>query len=328
MPFLVLDENRFAYAAVEGLFETAVGRGRLVLVHGPTGTGKSHLAQLLSREIARRASALPIVCNGSDLTVRDDVSSSLLATVEEPPKDDGARRFLVCEDLQAVARQAAAQESLVRIMDTCRVNGVDVLLTSNRSPGDIAGLSARLRSRLRSGVCAGIGTPNSVSREKLIQHFCSHMQLPMTGPAIRLFVKHLPVSPRELLGAARRFDEMAHMHRKSLDGQFAQVFLQHEVLPAVITIDAVAKAVSREFGVRLGDVRSSARDQLLRTARQCAMFLARELTSGKYVAIGEYFGNRSHSTVLHACNRIQESLGEDALLRQRISSVKQALGSQ
>ena len=104
-------------------------------------------------------------------------------------------------------------------------------------------------------------------------------------------------------------------------------FLKTEILPRPVTLEEIARAVSREFGVKLADVRSDARDTTLKTARQCAMYLARELTRGPFAQIGEYFEHRSHSTVMHACRRIEELLVEDAGLRQRIATIKQSFGN-
>ncbi len=328
LPFLVLEENRFAFASVTALIEEAPkSYGRQVLIYGPTGCGKSHLAELLVRELRRTGKPEITSLSASELLVEDAESLDQRLKLEAAPRGSKVRRAIICSDIQAIVNQQAAQANLVRIMDDCRTLSIDLLMTSNRSPGDLSGLSARLRNRLQSGVCAAVRKPGPTARQALIEHSCSHLQIAILPEAIRLLAKQLPVSPRELFGAVQRFDQLARQHRQQLDASFAKVFLTHEIAPKTLTIDDIAKAVSREFGLKLVDVRSDLRDQQLKTARQCAMFLAREIAREPLTVIGAYFGNRSHSTVLHSCHRIQESLGEDAKLRQRLEIIRQSLGS-
>lgn len=328
LPFLVLEENRFAYASITALLELSSKQyGRQVLIYGPTGCGKSHLADLLSRELRRISKPEIIHLSAADLLIDDAESLDAKLSMETPNRPNGTHKVVICGDIQAVSNQSAAQANLTRIIDDCRKFGVDLLMTSNRSPGDISGLTSRLRNRLQGGVCAGLRKPGPTARQSLIEHYCSHLQIAILPEAIRLLAKHLPVSPRELFGAIQRFDQLAKQHRQVLDASFAKVFMTHEISPKAITIDDIAKAVSKEFGLKLVDVRSDLRDQQLKTARQCAMFLAREIAGERLTVIGEYFGNRSHSTVLHSCHRIKESLGEDAKLRQRLEIIKQSLGS-
>ncbi|MHC4878389.1 MAG: helix-turn-helix domain-containing protein [Planctomycetota bacterium] len=101
--------------------------------------------------------------------------------------------------------------------------------------------------------------------------------------------------------------------------------MRQEILPTQATIESVAKAVAREFGVRLADMRSTSRDHVVAVPRQCAMYLARELTDEHLATIGKYFSGRSHSTVLHSCSRIAQQIEDDSALRQQVAAVKRVL---
>ncbi len=329
MPFLVCDENRFAHAAINELIETTAERGRLVALHGPAGTGKSHLTHLLLRELSRRGPITPFKFTPSEIRVEAAESLPDISWPEHPARrgESPPRRLLICEDLQLAARLSSVQQTIVAWLDECRSSGIDCVVTMTRTPGDITGLSQRLRNRLRAATCAGLLLPGTASRDELLKHFCVHAQIPLAPHVTKLLAKKLMLSPRELQGALRRFDDFSRLRRVPLDAQAAMAFIKTEVLPRTLTIEEIARVVAREFGVKLADIRSDARDTTLKTARQCAMFLARELTAGQYARIGEYFSNRSHSTVMHACERIATLLPEDPALRQRIANVKQSLGS-
>lgn len=328
MPFLVIDENRFAHAAINELIETTLDRGRLVVLHGPAGTGKSHLTHVLTREVGRRGSLSPLRFTPSDIRVEAAESLPEISWPESASKrsEQAPRRLLICEDLQLAARHEGVQQTIVAWLDECRSSGVDCVVTINRTPGEVAGLSTRLRNRLRAATCVGLQLPGVDSRDELLKHFCQHAQIPVPPHVTKLLAKRLPLSPRELQGALRRFEDFSRLRRVPIDAQTAMAFLKTEELPRTLTIEEIARAVAREFGIKVADIRSDARDSTLKTARQCAMYLARELTAGQYAKIGEYFSNRSHSTVMHACDRIAELLPEDAALRQRLANVKQSLG--
>lgn len=328
IPFLIHEEIKFAHAAIESLYEPSVDRGRLVVVHGPTGCGKSHLAHLLIRELARSQSVATHVFTPPDL--RDEPLESF-PEIPWPVENNKrtpvgtARRLLICDDLQLAARHDSIQATIIRWFDDCLASGVDVLVTLNRTPGDVAGLNLRLRNRLRAGTCVGVTLPNRASREALIQHFCTHTQLALPMNVIRLLARELELSPRELLGTLRRFDDFTLQNVLLLDARAAMAFLKTEILPQKLDVESITRLVAREFGVKVADVRSTARDSTLKTARQCAMYLTRELTDLQFAKIGEYFENRSHSTVMHACEKIAEQLPDDATLRHIVSTVRQRL---
>lgn len=326
VPFLVLDENRLAWTAVtrRGLDESrSDARGQVVLIHGPAGCGKSHLCELLQHSASgdRRSDTADVPSVGAsdfvELTQSSD-ADDLLAPLTDAP-------VFVLEDIQLLVRHAPAQRRLVTLLDEAARSGTTAVCTSINSPGDLKGLTPGLANRLRGGVTAAIRLAGPGSREKLLQHFCTHLQIALPMPVIRLFARELAVSPRELLGILLRFDDQARQQQVFPDATFARRFLKHELQPRDLTVDDVAKVVARQFGVRLSDMRSAARDQSLALPRQCAMYLARKLTGERYSEIGVNFGGRSHSTVMHACSRITQLIEDDAGLRQQLRRVEQTL---
>ena len=210
-------------------------------------------------------------------------------------------------------------------MDDLRRAETTIVCTSNQPPAELKGLIPRLANRFRGGLCVGVRNPGPASRTRLLSHFCSHLQIAIPQPVVRLFASELAVSPRELLGLLLRFDDLATQQRTIPDARLARAFLKQEIAPVTVTIDDIAKAVARQFGVRLSEMCSQARDHVVAVPRQCAMYLSRELTGEHYSKIGEYYGGRSHSTVLHACNRIHQQLDNDAGLRQQLKRARQAL---
>jgi chromosomal replication initiator protein len=325
VPFLVMDENRFAYTAITSLagLPDASQHGGVVFLHGRAGTGKSHLCDIVCHEWIKLRSQEPRVLDSFECQELLDVDVDA-ESLSEPAQKLAKLGLVVLEDIQQLVRHQRAQRSLCWLIDEFARQGTMVLITSVSSAGELKNCSARLSNRLRSGVTAQIKMPGAKSREELLAHFCSHLQIAIPLPVLRAFARELTISPRELLGVLLRFEEFAKMQRHPADLSFAREFLKAEMKPLAATVDSIAKAVAREFGVRLSDMKSPARDQSIMLPRQCAMYLAREILNAHFAAIGKYFGNRGHSTVLHAVNRIKQQLQDDAALRRQLNVVKKS----
>ena len=344
VPFLVLEENRLAWTGMQTLIADGTAPsdfGRCVLLYGPSGCGKSHLCDVLIRELTDKSSARCERLSAAEFrelrggwTEVDDDSSAEMPGDENsggPLESTGwLSRLTQCdlvvvEDIHQLVRHSSAQQLFRALFDALRQSGTDLVVTSLQTPGDLKGLQNAIANRLRSGLCAGVKRPGSAARERLLAHFCSHLQIAIPQPILKAFARQLAVSPRELLGTLLRFDEVVRQQRQIPDTELARAFLRQEILPSQVTIEAVAKAVAREFGVRLGDMRSTSRDHVVAVPRQCAMYLARELAGEHLATIGKYFSGRSHSTVLHACSRIADQIEDDAVLRQQVVAVKRVL---
>jgi chromosomal replication initiator protein len=324
VPFLVLDENRLAWTAVESLGQDddSTLAPDSTLIYGPSGCGKSHLCDLLARAHADSTKIVP-----SSEFVAQVTRNYKAANTFDPVSEYSPLKLLILEDVQHLCRHQSAQRVLATLMDELRRSETKVVSTANQPPAELKGLIPRLANRFRGGLCVAVRIPGPASRVKLLSHFCSHLQIAIPQPVIRLFANELSVSPRELLGLLLRFDDLATQQKTIPNSKLARAFLKHEIAPATVEIEDIAKAVARQFGVRLADMRSQARDHAVAVPRQCAMFLSRELTGDHYSKIGEYFGGRSHSTVLYACNRIRQQLDNDAGLRQQLKRARQMLRS-
>ena len=325
VPFLVLDENRLAWTAIDSVCredDSAAVELESALIFGPSGCGKSRLCDLLAVAHKDAAKIVP-----SWDFVEQVTRNYKVANTFDPASEYSPLKLLILEDVQHLCRHKSAQRVFATLMDELRRTETFVVCTSNQPPAELKGLIPRLANRFRGGLCVAVRIPGPASRVKLLSHFCSHLQIAIPVPVIRLFANELSVSPRELLGVLLRFDALATQQKTMPDARLARAFLSREIAPKTVEVDDVARAVARQFGVRLADMRSQARDHVVAVPRQCAMYLSRELTGEHYARIGEYFGGRSHSTVLHACNRIRQQLENDAGLRQQLKRARQILRS-
>lgn len=326
--FLALPENQLALAAVEELFSPGPHRqGRLVFVSGPSGVGKS----LLVRESLRRSKGHAKKEKSAALTASQWAAELAEASQNQTIDAFQARyrslELLICEDVTAIANRKDSQEQLCLAMDEILAHGGRVLITSILSTGSLDGFSRRLVNRFQGGVTAHIDLPEFESRVQLLNHFAAARQIALPLSVAEMLADSLPVSPRELLAALVQLETLARRQNSPLTTALAEYYLSQETMPQPLELSEVAKAVARQFGVPMSGLRGKKRAHGVVLPRQCAMFLARELTGQSLLAIAQFFGRRHHSTVLHACKRMESALHKEPALRQHLAQIRTALGA-
>jgi chromosomal replication initiator protein len=169
--------------------------------------------------------------------------------------------------------------------------------------------------------------PGAGSRRLLLEHFARADKIAISPSAVRILADGLAVSPRELLSALHRLTALTRHDRSPVDSDLVRKFLAHDAPPLKLTLDDICRAVARQFGTTPAELRSRKRARSAALPRQCAMSLARELTTASLQQIGSYFGKRDHSTVIHACQRVALLIDGQPDLRTQLSQVRHALGA-
>lgn len=324
--FLQLEENRFAQTAIrQALRTSATERPPWIYIFGPSGVGKSLLIQRFLREALQAEPNLRFVH-----TTASEFAAQLAEASEAQSIPDLNERYLhldllVCEDLQALENRTESQRLLLSILDQLSRAGSRIVLSCRKSPGELINMQKRLLNRCRAGVCAKMTLPEAPSRLLLINHFAQSHQIAIPNSAAKHLAEELPVSPRELHATVLQLEATAQMERSALNLAYVRSFLKREIKPPGLTLPQIARAVAHQFGVRVSEIRARNRLQGLVVPRQCAMYLARELTNERFRLIAEYFGKRNHSTVIHAYARFREILPDNPALRQHVQQIKHQL---
>jgi len=307
-----LPENRAASAAVRRLARSAGGgpaRADLnpLFVHGPAGSGKSHLAAAFLARVVRRRPDLAAA------VLTPDTLAAVRPDADTPDAVADARRadLLVLEDVQRLPRRSAV--AVAALVDHAVARRRPVLATATVGPARLTQLPVRLTSRLAAGLVVGLAPLGPESRLAFLRDRARRRRLDPDAPALAWLAGHLGGSARRLEGGLVRLAVSARLNGGRLPavGELPELFAD-EVRAARLTVDGIVRQVGRYFRVDPEQLRAPGKARLALLPRQVGMFLARQLTEMSLREIGAYFGGRDHSTVLHACRKVEQALDGDA----------------
>ncbi len=315
-PLLLVPEIRLAHTAISQLGSDGRSRPPSVYIAGPPGTGKSHLARLFlqaNKGNKRLVLASEFAAELAEASQHKDIAAF----------QDRFRQLdtLVCEDLQALVGRRKSQQQLLAVIDEILGRGGRVLITASRLPGRLERCDPKLVSRCRGGVVVSVRRPGPASRLQLLEHFASRHQVALPVDVAQLLTRRITGSPRELLAALGQLETLARISGGVIDQAMARSIVSGETTAKPPGLPQIARVVARQFSISARRLRERSRAQHVVVPRQCAMLLARELTGAIYSDIATYFGCSNHTTVLHACRRMQERLTNEPELRRLVHSI-------
>jgi chromosomal replication initiator protein len=327
-PFLVLPENEFAHAAVSAVGKTPPTDGRLspIYLYGPSGVGKTRLAQLAIEQFAIHRPGSRIEHITARNFAADFAESAAHGTIALFQAATREFDMFVIEDVHALEGRRQSQVQLLALYDELAFKGCQIISTSRIAPGELVTFPRKLVSRFRGGVSAQIRPPGIRSRAKLLLHFAETRQIRLEEEAARLLAKNLAVSPRELAASLAQLHSMARNQLGCRDSELVRKYLKQEIPPPKPRLVDVCAAVAKEFGLTSGQLRSREQSREIVVPRQCAMLAARRLTDRTLEDIGTYFGGRDHTTVLYACRRLANILPHAADLQFHFAQIEALLG--
>ena len=279
-----------------------------LLIYGGVGLGKTHLLHAIGNRILEDNPTARITYLHSERFVADMVKALQHNTISEFKQHYRSIEVLLIDDIQFFAGKERSQEEFFHTFNSLLEGQRQVILTCDRYPKDVEGLEERLRSRFSWGLTQAIEPPELETRVAIVQSKAELMNVTLPNDVAFFIARRIHSNIRELEGALRRVIANAQFTGSAITLDFAKHAL-HDLLVSqdkMVTIDNIQKTVAEYFRIRVSDLLSARRSRSVTRPRQVAMFLAKELTSHSLPEIGNAFGGRDHTTVLHACRKVTE----------------------
>jgi chromosomal replication initiator protein len=326
--FVVGASNQFAHAASKAVANQPGDHYNPLFIYGGVGLGKTHLVNAIGHQVLDRNQNARVVYLSSESFMNE-----LIAALRRDRMDEFKARFrridvLIVDDVQFLAGRERTQEEFFHTFNSLYDGHHQIVLTSDKFPKEIPDLEERLRNRFEWGLIADIQPPDVETRIAILEKKaeCEGIELP---PDVANFLaSNIDSNVRELEGSLTRLGAFASLNKCPITVDFAREVLQsvlRERVDRAITIESIQKAVCDFFRIRPNDLRSKRRTRTVALPRQVAMYLCRRYTNASFPVIGDRFGGRDHSTVIHAAQVIERRLRDDPAFRATVERLERLL---
>ncbi len=336
---MVGKSNELAAAAAHAVAEAPGRTYNPLFIYGATGLGKTHLMQAIAHAVLRRNPEWRLLFVGAEQFINEVIESIQARTMPE-----FRRRYRNDIDLLSVdavhfkKKKEMTQDKFFHTFNALFEGRKQMVLTSDRPPKEIPGLEDRLISRFEWGMVADIGQPDLEHRIAILRKkaYQDHLELTIPDDVLRFIAEHIRSSVRELEGCIIRLLLFASLKNREVTIELAREALTDKIRqgeesafagPATPSMDRVQEVVARRWGVTPEGLRSKARTKTLTIPRQIAMYLARNMLGMQLVEIGQAFGGRDHSTVIHSVDKVERQMMRDRTFKERIEMARQELSA-
>jgi chromosomal replication initiator protein len=333
--FVIGDCNRLAHAAALTVAEMPAQAYNPLFICGPPGVGKTHLLGSIASLLLAHNPGLAVRCTTGEAFTNEFLQALAGRQTETFKNRHRQIDVLLVDDVQFLERKTRTEEEFFHTFNALYDGGRQIVLSSDRPPRDLQALEDRLRERFESGLVADIQPPDPATRMTILRKRAQHDRLKLSDDsALELIAERVTENVRAIEGALIRVVAFS-----SLTGRPLTVELTREVLDGLyptaqsqaghghVSIEQIQNAACEHFGITPAELISSSRTARVAWPRQVAMYLARELTDASLPAIGRQFGERDHTTVMHACRRAASRIAEDNSSRRAVDSVIEDLHS-
>lgn len=325
--FVVGKCNQLAHAACLQVAENAGSSYNPLFIYGGVGLGKTHLMHAVGNQIRKLGPTRRVVYMHSERFVGDMVRALQHKTIDEFKRFYRTLDALLVDDIQFFAGKDHTQEEFFHTFNALLEGQQQVILTCDRYPKEVNGLEERLKSRFGWGLTVAMEPPELETRVAILMSKASQVGACLPDEVAFFIGKRIRSNVRELEGALRRVLANAQFTGKPVTLEFAKEALKdvlalHEKL---VTMENIQKTVAAYYKLRVTDLLSKSRMRTVARPRQMAMALAKELTEHSLPEIGDAFGGRDHTTVLHACKKIAGLKEQDARVMEDFTSLSKML---
>jgi chromosomal replication initiator protein len=300
--------NQLARAAAQQVAQNPGGSYNPLFIYGGVGLGKTHLMHAVGNAMLERDPNARIVYLNSERFVADMVKALQMGQINDFKRYYRSVDALLIDDIQFFAGKERSQEEFFHTFNALMEGGQQMILTCDRYPKEIVGLEERLKSRFGWGLTVAVEPPELETRVAILMKKAEQSVTELPPDAAFFIAQRIKSNVRELEGALKRVIANAQFTHRRIDIELVQESLKDllALQDKQVGMDNIQRTVAEYYKIKLSDLLSARRSRSVARPRQLAMALAKELTSHSLPEIGESFGGRDHTTVLHACRKIKE----------------------
>lgn len=323
--FVIGNSNRLAHAASVAVSESPAKAYNPLFLYGGVGLGKTHLMHATGHYIMSQNSAAKVL-----YVTSEKFTNELINAIKDDRNEEFRNKYrnidvLLVDDIQFIAGKERTQEEFFHTFNALYEANKQIIISSDKPPKDITTLEDRLRSRFEWGLIADIQSPDLETRIAILKKKAQQENLIVPNDVLVFIADKIASNIRELEGALNRVVAYSSLTENEISVDLATEALK-EIISAssnrVINSNTIIDAVSRYFDLKPDEFRSKKRNREIAYPRQIAMYLCRDLTEMSLPKIGEEFGGRDHTTVIHACDKINEELKDNAESKRTIEELK------
>jgi chromosomal replication initiator protein len=329
--FVIGSSNRFAHAAAVAVAEAPAKAYNPLFIYGDSGLGKTHLLHAIGHYAQRLYQGVRVRYVSSE-----EFTNDFINMIRDGKQDGFRRRYrdvdvLLVDDIQFLENKEGTQEEFFHTFNTLHNATKQIVISSDRAPKRLVTLEDRLRSRFEWGLLTDIQPPELETRIAILRKKAVQDRLNAPPEALEYIASRISTNIRELEGALIRVSAFASLNRQHVDLQLAE-FVLKDLIPEAqgpeITAATIMGQTASYFGLSIDDLCGTSRSRVLVTARQIAMYLCRELTDLSLPKIGQHFGGRDHTTVMHADRKIRSLMAERRSIYNQVTELTNRIKQQ
>ena len=322
--FVIGNSNRFAHAASLAVAEAPAQAYNPLFIYGGVGLGKTHLMHAIGHYILSQNPSSKVVYVSSE-----KFTNELINSIRDDRNDEFRNRYrnidvLLVDDIQFIAGKERTQEEFFHTFNALHEANKQIIISSDRPPKEIPTLEDRLRSRFEWGLIADIQPPDLETRIAILKKKAKVENISVSDNVMLYIATKIQSNIRELEGALIRIVAYSSLTNREVTEELAEEALKDIISsnkPREITVELIKEIISQNFNVKIDDFNSKKRTRAIAYPRQVAMYLTRELTDLSLPKIGDEFGGRDHTTVIHACDKIGTDINESLDFKKRIEEI-------
>jgi chromosomal replication initiator protein len=326
--FVVGASNQFAYASAVAVAEQPARQYNPLFLYSPPGLGKTHLLHAIGSHLVQKNPGARVIYLSAEKFVNELVDSLQHRRMPQfRAKYRDSFDMILIDDIQFIAGKNASEEEFFHTFNALHSSKRQIILTSDRPPKEIHGLEERIRTRFEWGLIADITIPEIETRIAILKAKAEREDIYLPDDVSTFLASHIKTNVRELEGVLIRLQAQASLSGAEISLEMAK----HELRASIpeegssLTVEAILSAVAKHFRLKAQDFKSTSRTQAVAVPRQIAMYLIRKYTGIGFKEVGVYFGGKDHTTIMHACKKIENALETDRSITDAVEAIQNLL---